>query len=170
MNNIFKTAIFVMAMMISAMAFGQINDNNTTPNDNNNNPNGTIYLTVVTNLPSATLANLVKVTIRWYDINDNPIGEPETKEASFDPTLNFSFTAPLGMGVPAYVKYYARAINNVGYSYNRVVEAACGMYDVDICTPPCPNILTIIGSMWNGTFECFNLGPVMGESPIGHGH
>jgi len=66
MNNIFKTAIFVMAMMISAMAFGQINDNNT-PNGYSSNQLGTDVTIYVVNPGNLDTNVTATIKYRWCD-------------------------------------------------------------------------------------------------------
>ena len=150
MKMFFKTAIFVMAMMISAsMAFAQENPGATgTP--------ASIYLTIKADASDID-ANQVRATVTWYNGNTPVKGPVTTDPEPKNPSGYTVLPDFMCMGFATHVKYFVEAINLFG----TVVETSCGTYSV---SPLYHNVLTITSNMWG---NCFGSQPAFPPPPDG---
>ena len=169
MKHIFKTAILVMAMMISAsFAFGQ--------NTTGNNPSGgdigyqvdRVWLKITAILPG-NIADQVSVKIVWYNEN-GPVGLEQEVPGQWTGNNNTwefpDIWAPLGYfpgpNPHAYIKYCAVAKNTI--STPKKTYRSGDTFDIILPPNPGTNHLIIASGWSESSLACYS--PEPAELPI----
>ena len=163
MNKIFRTAIFVMAMMTSAsFAFAQT--------QNTDNGIGLGNTTALNAKATIADADEVKLTIVWHNDNGSISGcyEPATQSAIgvYVGNNTFEFTncffAPTHCFLPnnggACVNWSATAYNTTTYP-KKLVTFGCGTFEIVPGNDGTYNYLIIEGTKWNKCMGSGEYGP-----------